>query len=261
MNHVIKIMKYGIIDLIRNRWILLYITFFFLMTDLMIRFVGEPARVIINLTEIVLILVPLITLLFGIIYLYGSREFINMLLAQPIGRTQLYTGIYAGISGSLAMSFLVGTALPFIIHGIAGGISALFYLLLVGGILTLIFSGIAFLITIIFEDRVKAFGFAIALWLLVCLFYDGLILMIIYTYSDYPLESLIIALNFLNPVDLSRLILLLQFDISAMMGYSGAVFKQFFGTQLSFLLTVFSLAAWTFIPFYFGRRRFSRKDF
>ncbi len=39
-----------------------------------------------------------------------------------------------------------------------------------------------------------------------------------------------VGLSALNPIDLSRILILLQLDVSAMMGYTGAVFKDFFGT-------------------------------
>ena len=52
------------------------------------------------------------------------------------------------------------------------------------------------------------------------------------TWSDYPLELPLLGLTLLNPVDLGRVLLLLQFDNAALLGYTGAVFERFFGSAL-----------------------------
>jgi Cu-processing system permease protein len=65
----------------------------------------------------------------------------------------------------------------------------------------------------------------------------------------------------LNPIDLGRVLLLLQFDIAALMGYTGAVFQRFFGTWLGLTVAFGALALWTTLPFFLGLRRFRLKDF
>ena len=64
----------------------------------------------------------------------------------------------------------------------------------------------------------------------------------------------------LSPIDLSRIMILLQLDVSAMMGYTGAVFRQFFGTRIGIYVTFAVLMLWIFIPFYFSLRKFKKKD-
>ena len=43
-------------------------------------------------------------------------------------------------------------------------------------------------------------------------------------FADYPIERPMLGLMLANPVDLARVVLLLRFDVSALMGYTGAVF-------------------------------------
>jgi len=45
---------------------------------------------------------------------------------------------------------------------------------------------------------------------------------------DHPLEGPLIAGMLINPVDLGRVLLLLQFDLGALAGYTGALFERFF---------------------------------
>jgi Cu-processing system permease protein len=49
-------------------------------------------------------------------------------------------------------------------------------------------------------------------------------------------------------------------DVSAMMGYTGAVFKDFFGGMWGSLYSCCILLAWILVPLYLSIRRFNRKD-
>ncbi|MDX1740094.1 MAG: hypothetical protein R3178_02330, partial [Rhodothermales bacterium] len=65
----------------------------------------------------------------------------------------------------------------------------------------------------------------------------------------------------LNPIDLGRIILLLQIDISALMGYTGAVFEQFFGSPMGLAMSSGALLIWISGSLLLARRTFLRKDF
>ena len=99
------------------------------------------------------------------------------------------------------------------------------------------------------------------LWLVLAVLYDALILLVIYTMGDYPLEKPILAISMLNPIDLARIMILLEFDISALMGYTGAVFSRFFGSGLGMGVATACIALWWAIPMWIGRRIFLRRDF
>jgi Cu-processing system permease protein len=64
----------------------------------------------------------------------------------------------------------------------------------------------------------------------------------------------------LNPIDLSRIIVMLTFDYAALMGYTGAVFQKFFGSSLGVILSSIMLLVWIIVPFLLGSWMFSRKD-
>jgi Cu-processing system permease protein len=66
---------------------------------------------------------------------------------------------------------------------------------------------------------------------------------------------------FLNPIDLGRITILLQLNISALMGYTGAVFQKAFGTQRGLSLTLAAMIVYATVPVLFGLRTFRRKDF
>jgi Cu-processing system permease protein len=127
--------------------------------------------------------------------------------------------------------------------------------------LTLVFSSLAFLVALGTEDRIKGFGFSLGLWVFFTVVFNGLVLLAIYLFADYPMERAVIGLSLLNPVDLGRILLLLSFDISALMGFTGAVFRQFFGSGLGIAVTIGALFVWLAVPFGLGLRSFPGKNF
>ncbi|MCC6570788.1 MAG: ABC transporter permease, partial [Chitinophagales bacterium] len=64
----------------------------------------------------------------------------------------------------------------------------------------------------------------------------------------------------LNPIDLGRILILLRLDESALMGYTGAVFKDFFGTTIGTSIAFATLVLWIAIPVMISTRKFNRKD-
>ena len=250
-------------SLLRGKWVIGYGLIFLLLTDTLLRFGGGGPETLLSLSNIMLLFIPLVGMIYGILYIYQSREFVELLLTQPINRTVLYWGLYLGISTPLTAAFIAGSVLPLGWHGVLlqnTGPSAL--VLGLGGALTLLFVSIGFVLGLCFyEDRIKGFGFTIVIWLSLAVLYDGLVLMLIFLFGDYPLEGAVIAASMLNPIDLARTMILLEFDISALMGYTGAVFNKFFGTALGLSVAAGMIAIWMAAPMWAGLKTFSKKDF
>ena len=260
---MVKIIQYVMHDVVRGHWLLAYGAFFLLVTEALLRFGGGGTRALLSLANVTLLVTPLVGIAFGTMYLYNAREFIELLLAQPVRRRQLFGGLYLGLALPLAAVFVVGAGVPLLLHGVAepGDRAALAALLVAGVGLTLVFVALAFLIAVRNEDRIRGLGIAIAVWLVTAVLYDGAVLLVATTFADYPLERALLALMLLNPVDLARVALLLQLDVGALMGYTGAVFQRFFGTAAGMGLAAMALALWIAVPVLLGQRLFCRKDF
>lgn len=258
-----KILTYSFFDLIRSRWLFIYSGFYLVLVTGLFLISSDPSKVIISLMNVVLLLVPLIATLFGVMYFYNSREFSELLLAQPIRRTHIFLGQYLGIAISLSLSLAVGLGVPFLFYGLIGSGETGNYLTLVlaGVFLSFIFSGLAFWIALLFENRIKGFGMAILVWLFFAVIYDGILLIIMAVYSDYPLEKFALGASVFNPVDLSRILILMKLDISALMGLTGAVFKKILGTGPGFWAAWLSLVLWIVLPVTGIRNISLRKDF
>ncbi len=258
-----KILKYSFSDLIRSRWTFVYAGFYLIFTLALLWLSNDLSKVTITLMNVVLVLVPLIATMFGIMYYYNSREFTELLLAQPIKRTSIFLGQYLGVALSLTASLLVGVGVPFILYGIflSGEIFNFSTVLLMGIFLSFIFSAIAFFIALKNENRIRGFGIGILVWLLLAVVYDGLFLLLLAVFSDYPIDDFAMGASMLNPIDLSRILILLKLDISALMGYTGAVFQKFFGGPMGMLVAFSTLLAWIMVPVWRIRRVASKKDF
>ena len=65
----------------------------------------------------------------------------------------------------------------------------------------------------------------------------------------------------LNPVDLGRVLVLLEMDSAAMLGYTGAVFRRTLGGPWGTAAAVAALVAWVIVPMLVAWRGFRKKDF
>ena len=102
---------------------------------------------------------------------------------------------------------------------------------------------------------------ALLVWLACTVVYDGVILLVLTTFRDYPLETPVLVLTFLNPIDLARVVLLLTFDVALLMGYTGTVFARMFGTTGGLVAAFAMLLVCAVIPLRAGYQWFRRKDF
>lgn len=252
-----KIIKYVILDILRNRIMIAYTLFLLLISFSVFNLEDNPDKGILSLVNIVLIIVPLVSVVFSTIYVYNSSEFIELLVSQPLRRGRLWASIFTGLALSLSLAFLAGVGIPILLYNP----SASGMIMLLSGIaLSIIFVSIALLASVLTRDKAKGIGVAILLWFFFTLIYDGIVLFALFQFADYPMEQPMIAMISLNPVDLARVLMLLKLDISALMGYSGALFQSFFGGNGGMIYSAFVLILWAVIPFWLSVRKFKTKD-
>ena len=252
-----KIIKYVIIDIAQNKIVLVY-TFLLLVISLTVfNLESNAAKGLLTLLNIVLIIVPLISIIFSTIYIYNSAEFIELLVSQPLKRKAIWLSLFSGLSTSLSLAFFIGVGIPVIIYNPD---STGRMIVLMGLLLSIIFVSIALLAAGITRDKAKGIGLAILLWLYFSLIFDALVLFLLFQFQDYPLEKAMIAFSFFNPIDISRILILLKMDISALMGYTGAVFRDFFGTAWGVAITTFILFLWILLPLWLSLGKFKRRD-
>lgn len=260
---MIKILRYSFSDLTRSRWNYFYFAFYLIIGSTLLLLTNDLSKAIITLINIVIVLTPLIGTLFGIMYFYNSREFTELLLAQPLKRSTIFLGQYLGLSLSLSASFVLGLGIPFLLYGIFLSPEIMNFLMLIvsGAFLTFIFVSLAFNIALDNENRIKGFAYAVLMWLFLAVIYDGLFLLSLIVFNEYPVDKFALIATTFNPIDLSRILILLKLDISALLGYTGAVFQKFFGTNLGMVASLLVLVMWTVLPVLRMLQKLKKKDF
>jgi len=254
---MIKIAKYVLYDIVRSRFILFYAAFLLVVTFSMYSLDSDPGKSTLSLLNIILLVVPLVSVIFTTTHFFNSYEFIELLLSQPVNRRTIFMAEFFSVALALSLAFLIGVAFPMILLAYS---AATMYLILSGLLLTFVFVSLAFLASVTTRDKAKGIGVALLFWIYFTLIYDGLVLYVIYSFSDYPLEKVTLILSSLNPVDLARIIILLKLDLSALMGYTGAFYKNFFGSNFGIIYSFMFLILWTGVPLLFALRKFAKKD-
>ena len=258
-----KILKYSFYEMIRSRWVFIYTGFYLIATMALLLLSNDLSKVLISLTNIIIVLTPLIGILFGTMYYYNSKEFIQLLMAQALSRWSIFLGMYLGLGLALCLSIMIGVGVPMIMYGILGSPDITIFILLVtmACVLSIIFSLIAFLIAMKNDDKVKGLSISIFVWLFFAIIYDGIFLLLLLGLKEYPLDKMTISMIMMNPIDLARILILMKLDMSAMMGYTGAVLSKFLGKGIGMLFVSASLFLWTVLPLWRLKRIGAKKDF
>jgi Cu-processing system permease protein len=261
--NIFKIIKYSFYDLMRSSWSYVYFLFYLVLGFVLLFLNNDVSKAVITLMNIIVVLTPLIGTIFGVMYFFNSREFTELLLAQPLRRRTIFIGQYLGVSISLSLSLVIGLGIPFVFYGLfqSASIFNFLSLLMVGAFLTFIFVGLSFNIALANENKIKGFGYAILMWLFFAIVYDGIFLISLVMFQDYPLDKFSLGASMFNPIDLSRIMILLKLDISALLGYTGAVFQKFFGTNFGMFISILVLSLWVILPAWGIIAQAKRKDF
>lgn len=254
MKSIIKIIFH---DNVKSKVVIIYFLMLALMSWTALLLEDNEAKANVTLLNIVLFIVPLMSLLYSTVYLYNAKEFIVLLLSQPLKRSQLWHSLFTGVSGSLSIAFLLGTGVPVLLYT---NLATAWFVILLGVAITFIFVALAFLTTTLTSDKTRGIGAAIMLWLFFTMIYDAVLMYLILVFAEYPVEKAITTLLMLNPLDLARFQVILKMDMAAMMGYSGAAFKQLLGETWGMVISIFVLFVWIIVPYLLSLRIFKHKD-
>lgn len=252
-----SLLKYVMIDIVRNKIVIAYTIVLSLFSWSAFMLEDNASKGLLTLLSIILLIVPLVSILFSTIYIYKSNEFVELLASHPIKRSRIWGSLFSGLSISLCIAFIIGSGIPIFIF--ADALKAL-VMVCVGLLLSVIFVAISCLTSILTRDKAKGIGVSILVWLYLALLFDGLVLFLLFQLSDYPIEKFMVVVTALSPIDLSRILILLQLDVSAMMGYTGAIFKDFFGTSIGLVISTLLLVLWIVIPYSISLKKFKKKD-
>lgn len=254
---MLRVSYHIIMDLLKSRVVIGYLLLLITIGWGIFWLESQPEKALLVLLQVTLLLIPVTTMVFTSIYYYNALEFILLLLAQPLRRSTIYNSLFISLTGSLMLGFVLGIAIPLLWFN--SSLSSLF-LTLGGLLLILIFTALSLLVSISNRDKARGLGISLVIWAVFAILFDGLVLLIMYQLADYPIETPVLILSLFNPIDISRILVIMQTDASAMLGLSGAVFKDFFGSTMGIIISIAMLFLWAVIPNYIAKYRFMNKD-
>lgn len=254
---MLKIAKHVFADLIRSRVALGYAALLFVASTAILTLDERPDKALTSLLSIALTVAPLVALVFSAIHFYNQSEFRELLLAQPIGRRAVFFSEWGAMATALGAAFLLGIGLPVAVFAPS---EAGFWLVAVGMALTVVFVSLAFLAAVWARDKARGVGAALLIWFFFAILFDGIVLMLLFAFADWPLERAMLPVAALNPIDMGRVMILMKLDAAALMGAAGAVFQKFFGKGAGMAVGWAVLAVWAGWPIWLAARIFERKD-
>lgn len=217
------------------------------------------ARSLTGLLQLALFVVPLMALFPAAAAVAGEREVgtLDYLLAQPVTRSQVFTGKWLGIAGAVGLSILAGFAAIGTV-ALGRGVPPGLFLGLVGLTLLLAATFVSFglWLSAASSTQGRATSLGLTLWI-GALALGSLGLMGAFVGWGVP-PTVLEAWALLNPVEAFRMALVTLVDPGlAMLGPVGQELSERLGEPLLVGLAVGSLLAWCLIAFWAGRRTFA----
>jgi Cu-processing system permease protein len=209
-------------------------------------------------------LVPLFALVLGVFSLVSHPEYLELLTTQPVSRSRILLGRYLGLSLTVLGAAALGFGLPGVIIAMAAGtVGALRYVVVIVylSLLALAFTGIALLVTLLARRRQIALGIALGVWVFFELAYGVLMLGSTLYLPARILETTLLVGLVGNPVDLARVLSLLQVGGPHLFGPAGATLLKLTGSAaVATALGLGALLLWVVVPLWIAMRLFRRQD-
>lgn len=262
------------IDSIRSRWLTTFAAVFGILA-LLISFFGMSGlglggiqgfnRVTASLLNLVLYLLPLISLVMGASTVAGEKESgsLHVLLTQPLQKSEVITGKFCGLALSLLAAILTGFGgAGLVMTWKAGLLNIEDYLVFVAlsVVLALVFLSVALLISVISQRRSQALGLAIFVWFIMILVYDFLAIGVASMQQVTIVVPLLLVLLLLNPADMVRVLVILQMGGEATFGPTLAALTRTLSQGSGQFFLLMALALWIVLPVLLATLLFQRKQ-
>lgn len=258
---MIQIVRKEVRDALRSRWLIAYAVALALL-GLAAAVAGTRSasgldlqafgRTTATLTNLCLLLAPLVALVMGALSIAGERDrgTLDHLLAQPIERWELLVGKYLGLLVALAAASAAGFVPAGVALAFASGPSALPRLVpfvLLASLLVASMLAVGILVSVKSSGGVQALGLAIVAWFLLVLLYDLVLVGALWSggLGAGSLAVLLVA----NPVDAARVLVVLALEPDLyLLGPAGALMVETLSIRGTAAVLLAALLAWTLVP-------------
>jgi Cu-processing system permease protein len=220
-------------------------------------------RTAVSLLTLSLYLLPLLGLVVGAQAFGAEDGGTELLLVQPVSRSEVLLGRALGLGAALATVAFAGFGLPGLLVGLMAGWSGFGgYLLVAAGsaFVGLASLGVGILIGSLARRRAAATGAALAAWLFAAVLYDLIAIALLqFTGSGEP-GPYLVALLAVNPIDGLRALGLVHLGADVLLGPTGAAMQRALGEQGGTWFVLASMLAWWVLPLAIATRAWERRD-
>jgi len=228
--------------------------------------VQDFARTAASLVQLVLLLVPLTSLLIGVLSLAPERGAAELLFSQPVSRRTILLGkllgLFEALVGAQALGFGAAGLVIFSQSG-SEGLAGFLMLFAASAALTAIFLGLAALLAAaaIGRRRTRALALALVVWFVAVVLFDVAALGLASLLPSGPASRVLIVAVIVNPVDAVRTATLLGIEGAAAFGAASLAFLRFTkGPWGAGALLGLSLLFWIAVPALAAVERLRRTD-
>jgi len=257
----------------RNRWVISFACLFAILTMLVAYFgmvtsgysgFQDFTRTAASLVNLGGFLVPLLALLLGVFSFLTNREYLEIMVTQPVSRSRVLLGKYLGLVLTVVTASAVGFGLPGVVIALVIGVDgAQRYLLVVlySLLLAVVFTGLSVLIALVVRRRQIAIGIALAVWVFYELVYGVLMLATTLYLPAVMLKTTLLVGLLGNPVDIVRVVSLLQVGGPHLFGPAGATLIKLAGSgTIAAVVGLAALGVWVVLPLLVAMKVFERQN-
>ena len=259
MNPVLAVALKEFQDGLRNRW-LVSITYIFALLSLGLSYYGSVASghigppslssTIASLSSLSVFIIPLIALLLCYDSFVGEQESDTLLLLMtyPISHFQLLLGKFLGqgciITLATTLGFGSAAVMLSVTSNLVGVMPSFGLFILTSTLLGLCFISLAYLISLLVNEKSKAAGVSLILWLFFVIIFDLALLAVLVGGDEILTQHGLVQMMMFNPADLFRLVNLSSLSTSDVNGVLAVAINSSYST--STLLV--AMVAWVIGP-------------
>jgi Cu-processing system permease protein len=266
--------RYELVLAVRSRWLQLFAAVFAGLA-LAVSMSGyilsggygvqDFSRTAVSLVQIVLLLVPLASLVFGGLALTPERGAAELLYSQPVPRGAILLGRMLGVWLALAAAEAIGFGIAGVFMQSQAGPDGLWRygaLVVTAVAVTGVFLAIATLLASINAGRrTRVLAAALVVWFITVVLFDVAVLGVASMLRSGTASRLLITATLVNPVDAARTGSLLAIEGTAAFGAASLALLRFTGgAGMVAVLVAVSMAAWLIAPLLAALRALSRAD-
>lgn len=220
-------------------------------------------RTAVSLLAVSVYLLPLFGLILGASAFGNEDGGTELVLAQPIGRTQVLIGRAFGLAAALSATGLLGFAVAGVLVGAQTGTAGLAgYLLVAGGATAVGIAGLSpgMLVGIAARRRGAAVGWALTFWFVAAVLYDLVAIGILQVVGSGHPGPWLVGILVVNPIDGVRTLGLVGLGADVLLGPTGAALSRMMGVWGGSGLVIASLICWMAAPLAATAALYRRRD-